>query len=53
MKYSKNTLEFMKILQLNPMWSTSGVNSKGTMYNLIFGTCFTKKSSWEVEKNNF
>jgi hypothetical protein len=38
------------------MWYTVVENCKGTIYNLIYGTCFTKKvmlGTRKVENNNF
>ena len=32
------------------MWYTLGKNCKGTIYNIFYGTCFTKKSCTALEK---
>ena len=39
-----------KIGSWHPMWYTLGENCKGTIYNLIYGTCFKTKSCIAVEK---
>ena len=43
MKYGNITLKFMKNGSWHPMWYTLGENCKGTIYNLIYASCFTKK----------
>ena len=44
MKYGNITLKFVKIGSWNPMWYTLVENCKGTIYNRIYGTSFTKKA---------